>query len=49
MGLSVAIPLVMAGAAINIRVGKLQDSVQQTIGDFLATWESLLKQQEPRS
>jgi len=49
MGLSVAIPLVIAGAAINIRVGKLQDSVQQSIGDFLATWESLLKQQESRS
>lgn len=42
MGLSVAIPLVMAGAAINIRVAKLQDSVQHTIGDFLAAWESQL-------
>ncbi|MBD3674840.1 MAG: MotA/TolQ/ExbB proton channel family protein [Planctomycetaceae bacterium] len=46
MGLSVAIPLVMAGAAINIRVGKLQDSVQHTIGDFLATWESQLSSRE---
>ena len=46
MGLAVAIPLVMAGAAINIRVGKLQDSVQQTIGDFLVTWESHMRKQE---
>lgn len=40
MGLAVAIPLVIAGAAIHVRVGKLQDSVQQTIGDFLADWEA---------
>lgn len=40
-GLAIAIPLVIAGAAIHVRVGKLQDSVQQTIGDFLATWDTV--------
>ncbi len=40
IGLTVAIPLVMAGAAIQVRLGKLQDSVQQTLGEFLTAWES---------
>jgi len=39
-GLAIAIPLVIAGAAIHVRVGKLQDSVQQTIGSFLAAWDA---------
>ena len=39
IGLAVAIPLVMAGAAIHVRIGKLQDSVQQTIGEVLESWE----------
>jgi biopolymer transport protein ExbB/TolQ len=35
LGLTVAIPLVLAGALINVRIGKLQDSVQQFLGGFL--------------
>lgn len=49
MGLSVAIPLVIAGAAIHVRVGKLQDSVQQTIGDFLAAWDAARVPEETNS
>lgn len=39
IGLAVAIPLVLAGAAIHVRIGKLQDSVQLTIGEILDAWE----------
>jgi biopolymer transport protein ExbB len=35
LGLAVAIPLVMAGNMIHVRIGKLQDSVQQNVGAFL--------------
>ena len=35
LGLAVAIPLVMAGNMIHVRIGKLQDSVQQNVGVFL--------------
>lgn len=35
LGLIVAIPMVLAGAAIQVRIGKLQDSVQQHLGEFL--------------
>ena len=35
IGLTIAIPLVMVGASINVRIGKLQDAVQQNIGGFL--------------
>lgn len=48
-GLAIAIPLVIAGAAIHVRVGKLQDSVQQTIGDFLATWDTARVPEETQS
>ena len=34
-GLTIAIPLVIAGAMIHVRIGKLQDSVQQHLGEFL--------------
>mgnify|MGYP002622949080 FL=1 len=34
-GLTVAIPLVLAGAAIQVRIGKLQDSVQAQLGVVL--------------
>ena len=35
IGLSIAIPLVVAGNMLQIRIGKLQDSVQEQIGEFL--------------
>ncbi|MEX0701943.1 MAG: MotA/TolQ/ExbB proton channel family protein [Planctomycetales bacterium] len=40
IGLIVAIPLVLAGAAIHVRIGKLQDSVQQHIGRFFDDYEA---------
>ncbi len=35
MGLSIAIPLVVAANIINVRIGKLQDSVQDQLGEFI--------------
>jgi len=35
LGLTIAIPLVMGGNVINVRMGKLQDSVQQDLGEIL--------------
>ncbi len=35
LGLTVAIPLVLAGNMIHVRIGKLQDSVQEDLGSFL--------------
>ncbi len=35
LGLVIAIPLVLAGNLIHIRIGKLQDSVQHDLGQFL--------------
>ncbi len=35
LGLTVAIPLVLAGNMISVRIGKLQDSVQQYLGRFV--------------
>ena len=35
MGLSIAIPLVVAGNIISVRIGKLQDSVQDQLGEFI--------------
>lgn len=35
LGLSVAIPLVLAGNMIHVRMGKMQDSVQEDLGGFL--------------
>lgn len=35
LGLTVAIPLVLAGNMIHVRIGKLQDSVQEDLGGFL--------------
>ncbi len=40
LGLSVAIPLVLAGAMIHVRIAKLQDAVQQHIGIFLDELET---------
>ncbi|HAH46999.1 MotA/TolQ/ExbB proton channel family protein [Gimesia sp.] len=42
-GLAVAIPLVMAGALIHVRIGKLQDSVQEHTGEFLEILEDSRK------
>lgn len=35
LGLSVAIPLVLAGNMLHVRIGKLQDSVQEHLGTFI--------------
>jgi len=35
IGLSIAIPLVLSGNMIHVRIGKLQDSVQEDLGEFL--------------
>jgi biopolymer transport protein ExbB/TolQ len=34
LGLTIAIPLVLAGNMIHVRIGKLQDAVQQDLGRF---------------
>jgi biopolymer transport protein ExbB len=39
LGLVIAIPLVLAGNLIHIRIGKLQDSVQHDLGVFLEDLE----------
>ena len=39
VGLIIAIPLVMCQSAIAIQMGKLQDSVQQYVGEFLESFE----------
>jgi biopolymer transport protein ExbB/TolQ len=41
MGLTIAIPLVMAGAVVHVRIGKLQDSVQDHLGEFLDDLETI--------
>ncbi len=40
MGLAVAIPLVLLGAMVQVRIGKLQDGVQQYISEFLDDLEA---------
>ncbi len=35
IGLMIAIPLVLAGNMLQIRIGKLQDGVQEQLGEFL--------------
>ena len=40
LGLTIAIPLVLAGNMIHVRIGKLQDSVQQDLGRFFDALES---------
>ena len=40
LGLMIAVPLVLAGAMIQVRIGKLQDSVQQHLGIFLDDMEA---------
>ena len=48
IGLAVAIPLVLAGAMINVRIGRLQDGVQQWLGMFLDDFETLRAAGEDR-
>jgi biopolymer transport protein ExbB/TolQ len=48
LGLAVAIPLVMAGNMIHVRIGKLQDSVQQNVGVFLDDLERTDSRSERR-
>jgi biopolymer transport protein ExbB len=40
LGLIIAIPMVIGGAWINVRIGKLQDEVQQYLGVFLEDLEA---------
>lgn len=40
VGLIIAIPLVLAGNMLHVRIGKLQDSVQQNLGQFLEIYET---------
>lgn len=35
LGLTIALPLVMAGNVVHVRISKLQDAVQQDLGEFL--------------
>jgi biopolymer transport protein ExbB len=42
LGLAIAIPLVLAGNMIHVRIGKLQDAVQQDLGLFLDDFEQAL-------
>ncbi len=42
IGLFVAIPLVLGAAAIQVRIGRLQDSVQRQLGEFLEALEAAL-------
>jgi biopolymer transport protein ExbB len=39
-GLAVAIPLTLMGALVQVRIGKLQDSVQQYVSEFLDDLEA---------
>ncbi|MBQ16125.1 MAG: peptide transporter TolQ [Planctomycetaceae bacterium] len=41
LGLTVAIPLVILGAMVHVRIGKLSDGVQQQIGRFVDELDSL--------
>jgi biopolymer transport protein ExbB/TolQ len=41
MGLAVAIPLTLLGALVQVRIGKLQDSVQQYVSEFLDDLEAV--------
>jgi biopolymer transport protein ExbB len=42
IGLAIAIPLVLCGNAITVRIGKLQDSVEQQVGEFLDVFDAAL-------
>lgn len=42
IGLFIAVPLVVAGNALTVRIAKLQDSVQEHLGDFLDRMTAVL-------
>jgi biopolymer transport protein ExbB/TolQ len=42
IGLFTAIPLVMCGNVLHVRIGKLQDAVQQDLGTFLDDFEKAI-------
>lgn len=46
LGLAIAIPLVLAGNMIHVRIGKLQDSVQQDLSVFLDDLEASTNRHE---
>lgn len=46
LGLTIAIPLVLAGNVIHIRIGKLQDNVQADLSRFLDDLEGALDEEE---
>ena len=41
LGLTVAIPLVVAGAMLHVRIGKFQDNVQDQLGQFLENLDAV--------
>ena len=47
MGLSIAIPLVLGGALVAVRIGKLQDSVQEHLGLYLDDLEAVMAGDRP--
>jgi biopolymer transport protein ExbB len=47
IGLFIAVPLVLAGNAITVRIGKLQDSVQEQLGEFLDRMSLVLTEDRP--
>jgi biopolymer transport protein ExbB/TolQ len=49
IGLLVAIPLVMALAAIHVRQGKMQDSVQYMLGTFLEDLDAALPRDDEKA
>lgn len=42
LGLMIAIPLVLAGNMIHVRIGKMQDSVQHHLGVFVSDLETVM-------
>lgn len=49
VGLMIAIPLVVCQAAIHVRLGRLQDGVQQYLGEFLDEFDLVRKKQKGRA
>lgn len=49
IGLSIAIPLVLAGNMLQIRIGKLQDGVQEQLGEFLDHLAAVQNGDAPRA
>jgi biopolymer transport protein ExbB/TolQ len=49
IGLMVSIPLVMLSAMIHVRIGKMQDAVQQGLGAFLLDFEAATRHPRGRA